>query len=86
MNLTEHKVRKMTSSSNLRCESVWVDKIFEMINQAFKAQGTKYQMSLNFGIRCSELQGLNVTSFRTCVPSFCSVVEFKLVCEQKTAV
>ena len=40
-------------------------KLFEMINQEFKAQGTKYQV-LNFGICCRELGGLKVTSFHAC--------------------
>ena len=66
----------MTSSSNLREGSVWIwiDKLFEMINQEFKVQGTKYQVLSNFGICCRELGGLEVTSFGTCVHSFCSVL------------
>ena len=33
--LTGQKLRKMTSSTNLRSGSVWTDKLFEMINQEF---------------------------------------------------
>ena len=44
-----------------------------MINQDFKAQGTKYQVLPNLGICCRELAGLKVTSFCACVCSFCSV-------------
>ena len=40
-----------------------MDKLFEMINQDFKAQGTKYQVLPNLGICCRELAGLKVTSF-----------------------
>ena len=42
----------MKSSSNLREGNAWKDKLFEMINQEFKAQGTKYQVLPNFGICC----------------------------------
>ena len=70
---TEQKLRKTTSSSDLRYGSVWIDKLFEMINQEFKAQGTKYQVLTNFGFCCRELAGFKVTSFRTCKRSFCSV-------------
>ena len=35
---------------------------FEMINQEFKAQGTKYQVLPNFGISCRELGVLKVKS------------------------
>ena len=44
-----------------------------MINQEFKAQGTKYQVLPNFGICCRKLGELKVLSFRACVRSFCSV-------------
>ena len=50
-----------------------MDKLFEMINQEFKAQGTKYQVLPNFGTCCRELGELKVTSFRACMRSFCSV-------------
>ena len=50
--------------------------LFETINQEFKAQGTKYQVLLNFRICCRELGGLRVTSFRACVRSFCSVIKY----------
>ena len=63
----------MTSSSNLRQGSVWKDKLFEMTNQEFKAQGTKYQVLPNFGICCRELRELKVANFCTCVRSFCFV-------------
>ena len=45
-----------------------------MINQEFKAKGTKYHVLPNFGICCRELGGLKVVSFRPCVRSFCSVM------------
>ena len=57
---TKQKLRKMVSSSNLRYGSVWIDKLFEMINQEFKAEGTKYQVLPNYVIRCRELEGLKV--------------------------
>ena len=76
--MTEQKLRKMTSSSNLRLGSVWRDKLFERINQEFKTQGTKYPVSPNFGMRCRELRALKVTIFRACVRSFCSVLEHKI--------
>ena len=63
----------MTSSSNLKKGGVWIDKLSEMINEEFEAQGTKYQVLLNFGICCRELGELKVTSFRACVRSFCSI-------------
>ena len=44
-----------------------------MINQEFKARGTKYQVLTNLGICCRELEGLKVMSLRTCVHRFCSV-------------
>ena len=44
----------MTSSNNLREGRLWIDKLFEMINQEFKAQGTKYQVFPNFGTYCRE--------------------------------
>ena len=59
---TERKLRKMTSSSNLRYGSVRIDKLPEMINQEFKAQGTKYQVLPNFGICHRELGEIKVTS------------------------
>ena len=71
--VTEQKLCKMTLSSDLRQGIVWIDKLFERINQEFKANGTKYQILLNFRICCKELKGLKVASFRTCVSSFCSV-------------
>ena len=52
---------------------MWRDKLFEMINQEFKARGRKYQVLTKFGICCRELGGLKVASFRACVRSFCSV-------------
>ena len=70
---TEQNLRKMTSSSNLRKGSVWIDKLFETINQELKAQGTKYQVLPNFGTCCRELGALKATSIRACVRSFCSV-------------
>ena len=45
-----------------------------MINQEFKAQGTKYQVLPNFAICCMELKVLRVANFRACVLSFCSVL------------
>ena len=51
-----------------------MDKLFEMINQEFKALGRKYQVFPNFGICCEELRELKVVSFCRCVHSFCSVV------------
>ena len=48
-------------------------KLFEILNQEFKALGTKYQVLPNFGTCARELGGLKVTSFRACVRSFCSV-------------
>ena len=50
-----------------------MDNLFQIKNQEFKAQGTKYQVLLNFGICCRELRGPKVTSFRTCMRSFCTV-------------
>ena len=70
---TEQQLRKMTSSSNLRYRSVWIEKLFEMINQEFKAQGTKYQVLPNFGTCCRELGAFRVTTIPACVCSFCSV-------------
>ena len=70
---TEQKLRKMMPSSNVRLGNAWIDKLFEMMNQEFKAHGTKYQVLPNFGICCKELGGIKVTSFRACVRSFCSV-------------
>ena len=69
----------MTSSTNLRQESVWTDKLFEMINQGFQTLGRKYQLLPNSGICCRELRGLKVTSFRACVRSFCSVTTASIV-------
>ena len=43
--------------------SVWKGKLFEMMEQEFKAKGTKYQALPNFGICFRELGGLKVTSF-----------------------
>ena len=63
----------MTSSSNLRLGSARIHKLFEAINQEFKAQGTKFQLLPNFGICCRELEGLKVVSFHACVCSFYSV-------------
>ena len=42
-----------------------------MINQEFKAQGTKYQVLPHFVICCREL-GLKVTRFFECARSFCA--------------
>ena len=47
--------------------------LFEMINQEFKAQGTKYQMLPDLGICCRELRGLKLAIFRACVRSFFSI-------------
>ena len=44
-----------------------------MINQEFKAQGTKYQVLSNFRICCMELGGLKVVSF-------CAVSALSMVC------
>ena len=70
---TELRLRKMTSSTYLRWGNVWTDKLFEMINQKFKAIGRKYQVLLNLEVCCRELRGIQVTSFCACVRSFCSV-------------
>ena len=43
------------------CVGVRIDKLFEMINQEFKAQRTKYQELQKFGIFCREQRGLKVT-------------------------
>ena len=51
--------------------SVWIDKLFETINQEFKAQKTKYEVLPSFGICCKEPRGLKLASFRACVRSFC---------------
>ena len=56
-----------------------IDKLFETINQEFKAQGTKYQVLPNFGICCRELGGIKVTSSCACMRSFCSVMQ-NIVC------
>ena len=61
--VTEEKLRKMTSSSNLRLGSVWTDELFEMINQQFKVLGRQYQVLPNVGICCRELRRLKVTYF-----------------------
>ena len=66
---TELKVRQVTSSKNLRYGSVWIYKLFEMINQGFKAQGRKHQVLRNFAICCRELGGLKVSIFCACVRS-----------------
>ena len=50
-----------------------MDKLFEMINQEFKAQRTKYQVLPNFAICRRELRVLKVTSICACVRSFCFV-------------
>ena len=60
---------------NLKTMYQTIDRLFEMINQEFKAQGTKKQVLPNFGIRCRELGGLKVTIFRACVRSFDSVLQ-----------
>ena len=46
----ERKLCKMTSSGDLGWGSVWMDKVFEMKNQEFKVQGTKYLLLQSFGI------------------------------------
>ena len=51
-----------------------MDKLFETINEEFKAQGPNLQVLPNFGICCRELARLKVTSLRACVRSFCSVI------------
>ena len=66
----EQKPRKMTSSSNLRSGIVWIDKLFDMINQECKAQGTKYQVLPSSRISCRELGELKVIIFCSCVRSF----------------
>ena len=71
--LTKQKLRKMTSSNDLRQGSVLTDKLFEMINQEVKVLGRKYLVLPSFGICCREPMGLKVTSFRACMRSFCSV-------------
>ena len=53
----------MTSSSNLRQGSIWTDKLFEMINQEFKTQRTKFQVLPNFGVCCRELGGSKLRVF-----------------------
>ena len=40
-----------------------MDKLFEMLSQTFKAQGTKYQTLRDFRICCRELGGLKVMHF-----------------------
>ena len=60
---TEQKLCKMTSSSNLRYENAWLDKLSEITNQEFKTQGTKYQVLQNFGICCRELGGSKLRVF-----------------------
>ena len=51
-----------------------MDRLFEIIDQESGAQGTKYQVLLNFGICRRELGGeVKVTSFRAFVRSFCFV-------------
>ena len=70
---TEQKLRKMTSSSNLRYGNVCRHKLSEMTNQKFKVQGRNYQVLFNFGIYCRKLGGLKVTSFCACMHSFRSV-------------
>ena len=75
MSPTEKKLLKMKSLSYLREGSVRKDKLFETINQEFKAQETKYQVLGDFRIYCREQGGLKVTSFRAWVHRFCSVYE-----------
>ena len=53
----------MTSSSNPRQESVWIDKRFEMINQEFKAQGRQYQVLPNFGDILQRARGIQSYEF-----------------------
>ena len=65
---TKQKLRKMTSSSNLRPGSICmhtlgIHKLFEMINQQFKIQETRYQVLPNFQVCCREQGGPKVTSF-----------------------
>ena len=50
-----------------------MDKLFEKINQEFKAQGRRYRGLPNFGVCCKELGVLKAMSFRVFVRSFCSV-------------
>ena len=40
-----------------------MDKLLEVINSEFKAQGANYQVLSNFGICCKELRGLEATIF-----------------------
>ena len=54
-----------------------------MMNQEFKAQGTKHQVWPNFVIYCRELGGLRVESFRACVRSFCSAGAITIVYQMK---
>ena len=63
----------MTSSSNLREGSVWIDKLIKVVTQELQAQGTNYQVLPDVGIRWRESMGLKVTIFRACVRSFWSV-------------
>ena len=60
---TEEKLHKMTSSSNLRLGTVWIHKLFEMMNQDSKTQGWKFQVLLNHGICCRDLGGWKLRAF-----------------------
>ena len=46
---TELKLRKMTSSTNLRQGNVWTDTLFEMIKIKSSRQERKYQVLPNLG-------------------------------------
>ena len=55
----ELKLRKKASPRNLTSESILTQKLLEIINQGFKAQGRKYQVLPNLGTCRRELGGSN---------------------------
>ena len=57
-------LRKMTSLSNQRYGSAWIEKVFQMTNQEFQAQGAKYQVLPNLGICSGELVRSKLQVFR----------------------
>ena len=60
----------MTTSSNLRSGSVQIDKLFEMINQEFTAQGTRYLVLPSLGICWRDFGGLKSYEFSRMLVQF----------------
>ena len=77
----EQRLRKMTSSTDLRRGSVSIKKVSEMINREFKALGRKYAVLLNFWTCCRELRGAKLLVFAHAY-AFSALSE-ELRCERK---